>query len=344
MEKLIIETKGIQKNIEIVRKQAGVQLIGVIDHGGYGCGSRFLARTLVSAGVQMLASSDPDVIGIIRKDFPQISVLLLSPALGEKELNCILEDGVIATVSEITDMVRLNAAAEDRGEHVKVHLLIRTEKNGCGISVSQADEVASTLKNCRYLEVDGAYAVLSESRMTKEKAVLEQKAVFDRTVAILHSCGIETPVLHVAEGYTALRYPDICYNAVRTGDAVIGRLNAHDKWNLVPVGCVETQVAGNLTIAAEEEKDLKTSKDRHCAVIPLASTAAVLAAAKDGFLPGSGKKIVGVDGRKKYRMTGKCGSALFLAECGKNDLPAGKLLRFSADPRLVGGDYAREYE
>ena len=344
MENLLISTKSIQKNIDLVRKQAGVQLIGVIDHGGYGCGTRFLARAFVSAGVQMLASSDAETVGLIRQDFPQASVLLLSPVIGQKELDCILRQGVIATVDELTDIVRLNAAAEEAGEHVKVHLLIRTEKNGCGISFSQAERVAKTIGNCPFVEVDGAYSTVLNDCIAKEKAVLRRKAIFDKTVALLKAYGVDMPVLHMAEGYASLRYPDITYNAVRVGDAVIGRLPARDRWHLDPVGEIETRVIGHTVIAAEEEKELKTAKDRRCALIPLSSVEAVMAAAKDGLLPGSGKKPVCLCGKKKYRITGHCNSTLLLAECGKNDLPEGESVRFSADPRLVGQEVERKYE
>jgi len=344
MERLIINTNDIQHNIEVVRKQAGVQLIGRVDHNGYGCGTAFLARAFVSAGVQLLAASDAATVTEIRKEFPQIPVLLLSPVLNEKELACVTEQEAIATVCDLKGLFRLNGAAEEKGEHIKVYLLIRTEKNGCGISVSQAEEMATALKNCRYIEVDGAYANISPERVTHVKAVLKEKAIFDRTVSLINGFGIETPVLHMAEGYTALRYPELSYHAVRVGDAVIGRLNETDMWRLAPVGAIETEVLGQLNIAAEDEKELKTPREKRCAVVAVSSVAAVRAAAKGSLLPFVGKKITLTAGKKTFRVTGNINSSLFTVSCGKNDLREGETVRFSADLRLVNEECLRQYE
>lgn len=344
MDKLIISTADIKSNIERVRKQSGVQLIGNIEHGGYGCGIRFIARAYVSAGVQMFASSDVAVINEVLNDFPQISTLLTCPVIGREELECIIRRGVIATVASVSDAVRLNAAAEQADCIVKVHLLIRTHKDGCGITLSQAETAALTLATCHNLEIDGAYTYIDPSNFKKEKAVMKQKEIFDAALSIINDSGIRTPVRHMAEGYTALRYPAISYNAVRVGDAVIGRMDEKDRWGLSPVGEIETKIVGFTTIPAEEDKDIKSSKDRVFAVTVLSNNGAVYEASPDKIIPFSGKKIFCNYGKKKLRAVNSCGSSVILLDCGKTLVEQGDLVRFSADPRLVDADCVRNYE
>lgn len=344
MDKLIISIADIKSNIEKVRKQAGVQIVGNIEHGGYGCGVRFLARAYVSSGVQMLASSDVDVLNEVLNDFPQITALLTCPVIGRGELECIIRRGAIATVTSVSDIVRLNAAAEQADCIVKVHLLIRTHKNGCGITISQAETAALTLATCHNLEIDGAYTHIDPDNYKKEKAVLKQKELFDTTIAILNDSGIATPVRHMAEGYTALRYPAISYNAVCVGDAVIGRMEEKDRWVLSPVGEIETKIVGFTTIPSETDRDIKTSKDRTLAVTVLSNNKAVYEALPDKLIPFSEKQMFCMFGKKKLRAVTTCGSSTVLLDCGKNQVEQGDLVRFSADPRLVDADCVRNYE
>ena len=344
MDKLIISTADIKKNIEKVRKQAGVQLIGTIEHGGYGCGSRFLARAYVNSGVQMFASSDAEVLNEVLDDFPQISALLTCPVIGRAELECIIRRGVIATVTSASDAVRLNAAAEQADCIVKVHLLIRTHKDGCGITISQAESTALSLITCHNLEVDGAYTYIDPHNYKKQKAIMKQKELFDATLSIINDSGVSTPVRHIAEGYTALRYPAISYNAVRVGDAVIGRMDEKDRWNLSPVGEIETKIVGFTVIPAEADSDIKTSKDRKFGVTVLANNRAVYEALPDKLIPFSEKQIFCQHGKKKLRAYTQCGSSTVLLSCGKTVVEQGVTVRFSADPRIVYVDCIRNYE
>lgn len=344
MEKLIINTADIRSNIDAVRKYSSVQLIGVVDHGGYGCGSRFLARAFVSAGVQMLAASDAATVNTILNDFPQVNTLLMCPVIGRAELDCIVRRGAVATVTNSEDAARLNAAAEESGSIIKAHLLIRTHKDGCGISLSQADRVAATLLNCHNIEVDGAYTHIDARRRTSEKAVLVQKEIFEQTAGIINTAGVQTPLLHMAESYTALRYPDLSFNAVRVGDAIIGRMEEKDKWHLAPVGEIETTVIGFTVIPAEDEKSLKTSKERRYALVDLSSIGSARAASPDGLIPFADKQLYCIWGKKKLRVVGNCGSELLLVDTARAGVQTGDTVRFSADPRLVGADCERNYE
>lgn len=342
MEKLIISRKDIVSNLETVRKYAKVQLIGVIDQNGYGCGSRYLARTFVSAGIQMLAASDAETVHAILDEFPQVSVLLLCPVFGKEELACVIHRGAVATVDDIADVVRLNAAAEDNGVVARVHLLIRSHKNGCGLSLSQAERMADVLHSCRNIEVDGAYTHIDPADAIHEKVVLRQKAVFDATVERLTGAGIRIPILHMADGYSAMRYPGISYNAVRVGDAAIGRMEGKDRWGLTPVGQLQTTVIGNTTVCAEEEKDLR-GKERTYAVTSIASLDAVLAATPMGLFFRTGKRMICTCRGKRYHVVGRCGNELFLVNPGREGLKAEDVLLFPVDPRLVNGHVVREY-
>lgn len=342
METLVINGKDILSNVEKVRKYAKVQLIGVIDQNGYGCGRRYLTKMLVSAGVQTLAASDADTVNAILDEFPQVNVLLLCPVFGKEELACVINRGAIATVDDVSDVVRLNAAAEEMDLMVRVHLLIRTHKNGCGLSLSQVDRMAKVLHACRNIEVDGAYTHLDVAGMAREKTVMRQKALFDATVERLTAAGIAIPLLHMADGYSALRYPSIGYNAVRVGEAVVGRLEGKDRWNLTPVGTLETAVIERTTIYAEEEKELK-GKEKQCCVSLLASREAVVKNASGRFPFLKHTRVVCTGGGKKYAVTGWCGKELFLVDAGRNGLKAGDVLCFDADPRLVVGGVKREY-
>ena len=343
MDKLIINTKSIASNIETMRRQAGVQIIGSLDKAGYGCGARFLARTYVSSGVQMLCASDTQTVKAVMADYPNIGMLLTCPNVDKEAADCIINHGATATIADPADAAKLNAAAEDAGVIAKAHLLIRSNKNGFGITYSQAERAASVLRSCRYIEIDGAYTDIAHGSEKSEKAVAKQYDMFMRTIEVLNDSGVKTPMLHMTEGYTALRYVQYALNAVRMGCAAIGRLSEKDQWQLIPVGEIETEILGFATSVAETDKDLKTPKDRRYALIELQSLPAVIAAAKNGLLPFGEKKIYCFNGKKKYRISGASGSLLTI-EAGRNELAAGDAVRFSADPRLVIAGCGRGYE
>ncbi len=342
MEKLIISRKDIVSNLETLRKYAKVQLIGVVDQNGYGCGSRYLARTFISSGVQLLAAFDVNTVNSILDEFPEANVLLLCPVFGMEELACVIHRGAIATVASVADAVRLDAAAEEAGVSVRVHLLIRSHKNGCGLSPSEAEGMAEALHTCHNLEVDGAYTHIDPTDALKEKRVLRQKKVYDETVENLTGAGIRIPVLHMADGYSALRYPSIGYNAVRVGDVAIGRMEGKDRWHLTPVGHIETPLIGNISVYQEEEGSLK-GKGKTFAVALLASREAVMATCPMSTWLSGKKRITALYRGKKIHGVNRYGSELMLMDMGHKEKTAEETVRFSADPRLVNGDVEREY-
>ena len=326
MEQLVVDRKLIGKNLDKIRRQCGVPLIGVLDGDGQGLGALALARLLLASGVQQLAASRAAVAREVLDVFPRADVLLLCPFLGEEELQCVLARSAAATIATLRDAAVLEQAAEVPG-----------------LPQTQMGRAASLLSRCSHLELDGAYTYLCEADLGSEKTLREQKARFDAMLGQLQADGVQTGLTHLAGTYAGLRYPFLAAGAVRVDCGLDGRLPRGDKWGLTPVGRLDVTVDRVLTLAPEEAG----GKERRVAAVRMSGAAQVLLSHRldghAGLLRLLDRKPAAFWNGKRLPVHSRWGAELVLLEIGRQPVREGDVVSFPVRPSLVGREVERTY-
>ena len=80
MSRYVINRKDLDENIEIIKKKAGVPLIGVVKGNGYGFGIKELTSVLLQHGIKTFAVTEvtdiPELKEILLDGYPRYALYL----------------------------------------------------------------------------------------------------------------------------------------------------------------------------------------------------------------------------------------------------------------------------
>ena len=237
---LEISREDLAFNARAITAAMDVPVIGVVKCDGYGVSSPEAARAWVSAGVTMLAVSDPaEAFALRDHGFTDQDILLLAP-VGDPELvDALIGAGIILTVS---GPACAKLYASRGGENpVRAHVAVDT---GMGRFGCRWDDIENLLAVYRTpgLSCEGIFSHFSASFEAKNTQTALQLGRFLDAISALGAKGVNVGMRHMANSCAALRFPETRLDAVRVGSALVGRLPVPVPVSLRNVGVFKTQV------------------------------------------------------------------------------------------------------
>ena len=98
MSRYVINRAKLNENIEIIKKKAGVPLIGVVKGNGYGFGIREFTLALKENGIKTFAVTEVTDIPVLKEILDGEDILVMRSTCLEDEAKIIAENGCIATI------------------------------------------------------------------------------------------------------------------------------------------------------------------------------------------------------------------------------------------------------
>lgn len=237
---LEISREDLAFNAKAITEYVGVPVIGVVKCDGYGVSGPEAARAWVSAGVSMLAVSDPaEAFALRAAGFTQQDILLLAPVGDPELLAALLEAGIILTVSGPACARFYAAHAGDKP--VRVHVAVDT---GMGRFGSRWTDIEGLLEVYRTenLSFEGIFSHFAASFEAGNTQTMLQLGRFQEALSALEKAGVSVGLRHMANSCAALRFPETRLDAVRVGSALIGRLPVKVPVELRRVGVFKARV------------------------------------------------------------------------------------------------------
>ncbi len=242
MKQMVIEKQKLKGNIALTRERAqGVPLCGVLKNDAYGLGLVPVARLMRDEGIRRFAVSEPeDAAALRREGFTDEEILLLRSTADPREIELLLDLGVIATVGSQEAAMALSGIAERRSTVAEAHIKVDTGFGRYGFLPSEPDKISAVIQYMQSIAVSGVYTHLDAHASSRD--IMQQIDTFQGVLAHLTERGLETGITH-AVGSTALfRFKDIpLFDMVRVGASVSGRVGG--KTGLQRAGTAAAQIA-----------------------------------------------------------------------------------------------------
>ena len=356
MNKYIIEKDKLINNINVIKSMTNSEIIAMIKCNGYGLGLIPFAKVLVENAIRIIAVSEIEEALILKENFQDIDILLLTSYATEDACEKIVLNNIIATVGSFEAADAINKAADKQNIKPKVHIEINTGMGRCGFDYKDADKILDLQKY--NFDVCGTFSHFSFSFSKNRKDVLLPLANFRKTVDFLNTNGFNTGVLHICNSTAFLNYKETHLDCVRIGSAFLGRVLSANSKGLEKIGYLESEIIDVNYLRKGENigysNTFSTKRDTKTAIIPVGYAHGYMTEkTKDTFrfrdklryIADSVKsKSYFVEINGKYApVLGRIGMFNIICDITDIDAKPGDKVKIQANPIMISDTIIREY-
>ncbi len=356
MSRYVIDKKKLDENIELIKKKAGVELIGVVKGNGYGFGITEFTKVLLAHNIKTFAVTEVTDLPVLREILNGEDILMMRSTCIEEEAEAIAKYNATATIGSIESAEVMSKVAKRLNTTVKCHLKIDTGLGRYGFMPSEIEDAIKcySLENLKFT---GAYTHFSSafrnSALTKAQLILFK----DTMKKIKENVG-EIGLLHASNSPALLNVEDVCMDTVRIGSAFTGRVITRNKTGLNRLGVLEAEVVEIKTVPAGYSIGYNglytTKRETKIAIVPIGHY--------DGFGLAKEKEIydfrsvlsvfkrflkkqqmyVKINGRM-YHVIGEIGLSHTAVDITGSDVKTGDIATVDISPLMVNPRLERVY-
>lgn len=271
MSRYIIDKAKLIENIELLKKKAGVPIIGVVKGNGYGFGIRELTEILKENGIKTFAVTEVSDIPVLKEILDNEDILVMRSTCIPAEAMVIAENGCIATIGSAEACAVMNGVSGRLGIKTKCHLKIDTGMGRYGFMPNEISK-AMACYSSENLEFTGMYTHFS-SAFRNEPLTKSQLVLFKDAAEQIRKAGYDPGILHCANSPALLNVDGVSLDAVRLGSAFTGRVITKGKNPLNRLGILESEVIDIKTVPAGYSvgynATYKTKRETKIAIVPI---------------------------------------------------------------------------
>lgn len=227
-----IDLDALAHNVRTIRSHLapGVRLYAVCKNNAYGCGTQESARTMLEAGADAFAVSDPEDAQRIRAAGITAPILLYASTTPDQAA-AVAQMGLIVTVHDFEGL----RAFASVGRPVDVHVEVDCGYGRLGFVPQDWPRVFAELREARNLNVVGVYTHIAS--VESSDAVAAQAQLFKRAQAAAHEAGFKGIEFMAASSRVLIGYPELNLTAVNPGRMLYGMMEEPwlGQWDIRPV-------------------------------------------------------------------------------------------------------------
>jgi len=201
----------------------GVKVLGVVKADAYGHGMVPVARTLESAGADMLGVVMVEE-GVALRSASIGAPILMMGSLPADEISSLVAHDLVATVAGAATAEEIDREARRAAKVVPVHLKVDTGMNRLGVRAEEAVGVAEAVAGLKHLRLDGVYTHFACADTPGDTATREQLQRFRAVLAELDRRGVQVETIHAANTAALVTMPETHFDMVRPGLGLYGIL------------------------------------------------------------------------------------------------------------------------
>lgn len=192
-----IDLDALAFNLQRVRSlRRGTELvIPVVKADAYGHGLDAVTRRLWKEGVRIIAVANIQEAMNVSRATPGMNVLLLSPLLPEEIEELTQHPRWLATLSNPSELRRIEQAAARYGKKIRVHLELDTGMGRTGAFPKELLALLQRLQTSQRVKVAGLYSHLVAADTSRDESV-RQLARFRQFGAMVRQSGFSLPPQH----------------------------------------------------------------------------------------------------------------------------------------------------
>jgi alanine racemase len=214
-----IDLDALAHNVRTIRKMLpqNVRFYAVCKNNAYGCGARETVRTMLEAGADAFAVSDPEDAKRIRAAGVDAPILLYASTTPDAAA-AVAKMGLIATLHDFEGLEAFARA----GRSVNVHVEVDCGYGRLGFTPDEWPKAFDQLRRARNLRVIGLYTHLAS--VEEAAAVKRQADLFALSATAARDAGFEDLELMAASSRVLLGYPELNLTAVNPGRMLYGMM------------------------------------------------------------------------------------------------------------------------
>ncbi len=217
-----VDLSALRENLAWIRHRVGpqVKIMTVVKADAYGHGLKQIAALLMQSGTDIFGVAnlaEGQAIRSVGKGWP---ILMLGATLPD-EVEMVLRDDVMPTISSLEEAKLFSAAAIKLRKRARVHLKVNTGMGRLGASLKDMGKLLEEADRLPAIEIVGLYTHYSS--VEDEAAVSRlQRTRFSRSLRSLRQHGRYFEFVHVNNSAALLLERASIYNTVRPGLLVYG--------------------------------------------------------------------------------------------------------------------------
>ena len=218
---LEINLGAVERNVQSVLKQTGVDLMAAVKANAYGHGAVACGKAALAGGAKWLAVARYDEANELREagiTAPILNLGIMTP----QEYELAIEEDITLVLSGFDVANVISMCANRAGKPARVHMAIETGMGRLGVMPEQAADLAQHLRDLGNVELDGVFSHFANSDVDSHPVTESQLKQFNLALDSLHAAGFEPRWVHHANSGALYALPEARFNLVRGGQAVLG--------------------------------------------------------------------------------------------------------------------------
>ncbi len=218
-----IDLAALRWNLRQVRATVGAQvkILSMVKANAYGHGAPAVARALTEEGSDAFGVATLEE-GVELRQAGIRSPILVVAGIYLEQLDQILANDLTPVVHELDGMQRLDAAVQNRGKTLDVHVKIDTGMGRIGFLADEMDGWLDELKKLKALRLQGIFSHFSTAENVAGDYTRAQLVTFSNLVQRLRAEGIAPPLVHLANSAATITLPAAYFDMVRPGIMLYG--------------------------------------------------------------------------------------------------------------------------
>ena len=215
-----LDLDALAGNLDALRAAIGAaEIFAVVKANAYGHGAALIAPALELAGVERFAVVSVREAIALRAAGITRPILVLGHAFPDDAASAVEHDLALTVDSEALAEA-LASAASERGRTGRAHVKVDTGLHRFGLAPDEAVALAERIRGLPGVALEGFWTHVANADERDDSFSAEQAAAFETALARVGA----VPLRHAANTATALRRPELRYDAVRLGLGLYGAL------------------------------------------------------------------------------------------------------------------------
>jgi alanine racemase len=211
-----VDLEALRENLAQIRVLAGPQrkVLVVVKADAYGHGLRQIATVLMESGAEFFGVATPAEARAVRALGKGWPVLMLGACLGA-EVDLLVREGVVATVSSLEEARRFSSSALRQGTVASLHLKVDTGMGRLGVEPSGALALLEQVQRLPAISINGVYTHYSSAEDDAPFTAEQRRKFLAFLESIKPPCRFDW--VHVSNSGGLLLEPEDTGNLVRVG-------------------------------------------------------------------------------------------------------------------------------
>ncbi|UWG98180.1 alanine racemase [Dehalobacter sp. DCM] len=248
-----IDLGALKRNFRRVKSFTKSDVMPIVKADAYGHGAIAVVRALREEGVTRFGVAILDEALELRKEFPDIAIMVIGPTLPEYS-EIMVRDDIIPEVFQLRQAEALSAAAEKLHKTARLHIKVDTGMGRIGFR-DNAFEAIQKIAGLPGLFLEGIYTHLATADGTDLTYVSKQLTLFNTLRDQLRAAGITIPIRHAANSAAIIQVPESHFELCRPGIILYGLLpmtHTGQEAGFEPVLSLKTRISQLKTIRKGE--------------------------------------------------------------------------------------------